>query len=1413
MNIQATANDAIAAATVTQSTLRAQGDQSGRIDGTYDASSTTFTLDPTVDLMPGETVHVTATNGIQSTGGGSLAPHVWQFTAAGGVATGAMAAHATTPEFGAGSNSVGATLGDLDGDGDLDAVIANYLNEAETVWLNDGTGNFTSGGSFGGGHSQKVALGDLDGDGDLDAVVANDIGGQPEDVWLNDGNGSFTSNGTFGTGTSTDIDLGDVDGDGDLDALVGNAPEGETVWLNDGLGSFTLSATLGTGDTLSAVLGDIDNDGDLDAVVANYLGAHTVWVNDGTGTFSPHSTSSFGSAGFTGALALGDLDGDGDLDGIIANRGTGAEAVWLNDGNGVFTAGATFGASDSQSVTLGDLDGDGDLDAVTANESGQSERVWMNDGNASFTAHPLMSSGFGAGNSFEVALGDLDGDGDLDAVVANYNAQAETVWINRDPPGITVNPTSGVVTTEAGGTDTFTVVLDSAPVADVMIHLASSDSTEADVDPWDLTFTTSNWATPQTVTVTGINDGIDDGNVAYTITTNAATSTDPLYSGLDADDVAASNTDDDTAGVTVFPTTSTVSEGSTQMITVTLQVQPLGDVVIDIASTNTDEVTVSPSQLTFTPSNWSIFQLFEMTAHNDTIDDGNQTTILTISINTAGTADPAYDGVDPPDVAITAIDDEVMYVALTTPDANERAAPRVSAAYANVSGGPLSPTIDGGTVNASTVRVYGDQTGKLPGVPFSETALFGFTPSAAFKPGETISVSATSGVQSTTDIALTPHVWQFTAAADPASGAMIAHATTPSFVTISTTDVAIGDLDGDGDLDALVANNGANAESVWSNDGDGNFTANGTFGDTRASNGVTLGDIDGDGDLDAVIANGTGPSQPETVWLNNGGTFFAHGTFGSQRSQLVALGDLDGDGDLDAFVANAQADPETVFLNDGTGNFSAHPTTPSFGANNSLGVALGDLDNDGDLDAVVANFDDQPESVWLNNGVGAFTAHPTASTFGAGDSSDVALGDLDGDGDLDAVITNHNAEPESVWTNDGTGAFSFHASFGTGHSQDVSLGDLDGDGDLDAAIVNSQNELSTLWLNDGAANLTPHPVTAGVGSDFSRAGALGDLDADGDLDFVVGNPASFSAWMNRDVPGITVTPTTDVVTTEAGGTDTFTVVLDSAPIADVTIDLASSDSSEASVAPLQLTFTTSNWATPQTVTVTGIDDAISDGDIAYTITTSTATSSDALYSGLDAANVSATNTDDDPPAAPAFLTATATSASAVQVNWGAVPGATSYQVYRNTTLVHTTADTSFLDSPLSANTTYLYQVLAKRGSAESPLTPIDAATTIIFTDATLGNTIKIKGVHLTQLRTAVNAVRTAAGLGTATFTDPTITASTRVKRIHIIELRTALDAARAAIGLAALTYTDPTITVGVTKAKAAHFAELRAGTQ
>ena len=184
-------------------------------------------------------------------------------------------------------------------------------------------------------------------------------------------------------------------------------------------------------------------------------------------------------------------------------------------------------------------------------------------------------------------------------------------------------------------------------------------------------------------------------------------------------------------------------------------------------------------------------------------------------------------------------------------------------------------------------------------------------------------------------------------------------------------------------------------------------------------------------------------------------------------------------------------------------------------------------------------------------------------------------------------------------------------------------------------------------------------------------------------------------------------------------------------------------------------------------------------------------------------------------AAPTGFSATATSTSQVTLSWTTVAGAATYDIYRSSgngafALVNSTAAVTYPDGGLTANTTYLYEVRAVNGAVTSPFSLIDAATTIVFTDDPLNAGTMVKATHILELRTAVNAMRAAAGLGAPAYADLAL-AGIAIKASHLTELRTALDQARAQIGLTALVYVDPTITANVTTVKTAHVVNLRDG--
>jgi hypothetical protein len=249
----------------------------------------------------------------------------------------------------------------------------------------------------------------------------------------------------------------------------------------------------------------------------------------------------------------------------------------------------------------------------------------------------------------------VSSDGRYDGLDAD---DVEVLNLDDETPGAFVEPTAGLVTTEAGGTATFTLRLRSAPTAEVTIALTSSDPSEGTVGPASLTFTAQDWATAQTVTITGVDDDVADGDQDYQITA-VASSADPTYDGIAIDSVAVVNEDDDTAGILIeaeAPLT-TDEAGRTDALTIRLTSQPVAAVTITVASSDPTEGVATPPSVTFTPDDWDAARTITVTGVDDDVVDGDVDYV--IAIGPAASTDPQYDGMTAPAVAAVNLDDDV----------------------------------------------------------------------------------------------------------------------------------------------------------------------------------------------------------------------------------------------------------------------------------------------------------------------------------------------------------------------------------------------------------------------------------------------------------------------------------------------------------------------------------------------------------------------------------------------------------------------------------------------------------------------------------------------------------------------------------------------------------------------------------
>ncbi|UCC44472.1 MAG: ankyrin repeat domain-containing protein [Candidatus Zixiibacteriota bacterium] len=326
-------------------------------------------------------------------------------------------------------------LGDLDSDGDLDAVFSNMGFNDSRVYLNDGHGQFTPTEQLLTQQGHGVDLGDLDADGDLDIFITcagygtnNVESHRPSRVYFNDGRANFTvSLQDLGDSLSSgnNVQLYDIDTDGDLDAMIIYYREDNGIFLNDGHGRFTRSAmTFPQGSKWA----DLDGDGDPDILLREAgVGIKTL-LNDGSGHFTEH-WSKIDSSITRGGVGFGDIDGDGDLDAVIGFLDQSEHrfsTLWYNDGTGRFSeSDVKLPLTRYSKMAIGDLNGDSHPD-VFLNNFGLPSAVWLNDGRGG-----LFDSGIrlpGEWQNTHCPLGDLDGDGDLDVFIAAYGGGPNEVW-------------------------------------------------------------------------------------------------------------------------------------------------------------------------------------------------------------------------------------------------------------------------------------------------------------------------------------------------------------------------------------------------------------------------------------------------------------------------------------------------------------------------------------------------------------------------------------------------------------------------------------------------------------------------------------------------------------------------------------------------------------------------------------------------------------------------------------------------------------------------------------------------------------------------------------------------------------------------------------------------------------------------
>jgi hypothetical protein len=757
-----------------------------------------------------------------------------------------------------------------------------------------------------------VTVADVNGDGKPDLIVgfggANTISVLLNTTAPGAPSPSFAAQQAFTVGTTPQsVKVVDLNGDGKPDLVAANAGDStvsvlvNTTAPGQSTLSFATQQTFATGaDPVFVTAADINKDGTPDLVVAN-SGDNTVSVllnttAPGAATVSFATQQTFTTATSPVALAVGDVNGDGKPDVAAVCAGANTVSVLLNTtAPGATTASfagqQTFATGTKpQSLAMGDLNGDGVPDLAVANNGDGTVSVLLNTtapgaATPSFAAQQTFTVG---SNPSSVVIGDANGDGKRDLIAANSGDNTVSVLLNTAPPGAA----------------------------------------------------TESFATQQTF----------------------ATGTGPAFvalgdtNGDGLPDLVAANQGDSTVSVllsTMVPGAATITPNFSSASTSAVGAGPFAVAVGDVNGDGKPDIVVANSV------DYTLSVLLNTTAPGAVTPSFATPQVFKTGSYPVGVALADINGDGMPDVILANVGDNTVSVLLNT------------------------------TAPGATTAAFADQqtfaTGSYPvAVAVGDFNGDGKPDLAVVNEGD----STVSVLLNTTAAGATTASFSAEQPFPTGSGPIA---------------VTVGDLNGDGMPDVIVANGGSNSVSVLLNTTQpggsaASFAAQKSFNTGAYPVGVAVGDINGDGTPDIVVANsGThfNPQHSVSVLLNTtapGATtasFAAQKTFATgAESCSVVLSDVNGDGKADLVVANQAERTVSVLINTtapgaATPSFTPHQTFTT--GNEPISVALADMNGDGLPDIVVANYADNTVSV-LTNSPAAITRDTATGTITESDT-------------------------------------------------------------------------------------------------------------------------------------------------------------------------------------------------------------------------------------------------------------------------------------------------------------------------------------------------------------------------------------------------------------------------------------------
>ncbi len=777
--------------------------------------------------------------------------------------------------------------------------------------------------------------------------------------------------------------------------------------------------------------------------------------------------------------------------------------------------------------------------------------------------------------------------------------------------GFAVTPVSGLVTTEAGGKASFTVALTQAPVATVTVPISSSNTLAGTVSTASLVVTTTNWNAPQTVVVTGVDDHLADGNIAYQVVTGPAKSSDANYNNLNPVDVSLTNLNIDVSSMALLGTMDPTVVGVADLLGYSAPGDGGGGT-------------------------------FVWTAGDAAADNGGTVIASSVAGAPAGRWVRQYSG---------ALDPR-WFGAVGNGTTDDTAA--LQAALNAAAGGGALDLVAGHTY---LVSFAGNKTIVQGGGPFYQRYCLAISSGTTFNlEGATLRLAAGQnaailinqdpnfGVAGDSNITIENGTFDSNAANQtaPASGSM------PGLFLSNCTGAATTALTFNNVRDLAmywqdVSNSTANQLLSTSSDGDGFF-----FGfysptspyDGRVKN-STIGTIEADDCQSGLYTVGSFTRQGNPVEIAATGCSFGTITADDCASAILIVDGSSNDTIAKAVFNGATGGARTA--ND-WGEMAGVRVQGNGAGHDPQGVTITEADVSDVRGPGLYIQNAESDSVATYNGTSDGESGTDPDVW-LGTSSGISLGQVNSTG----------AGQEGVYVTSGANLFTITRADVANPSQltaaepGVEVEGTNGTiGQVIAADTTGRMRYALAAFGSTASAAVSQILSVGATASAFRTASTAVTAGT-----VVTDPIEAAAG---SLTMVAVTPISGLVTTESGGTASYTVVLLWAPKATVTIPISSSNTLAGTVSAASLVFTTANWSTPQTVTLTGVHDATRDYNVSYAAVTGPASSADASYNGVNAPDISAIDLNIDAFDLADLRTISPLAATTVSVQGYAAPG-------------------------------------------------------------------------------------------------------------------------------------------------------------